>query len=90
MPIYICIVRRAQCAMCSEQWDLEPGSETPDRCLHCGSVEWEWGPESRDTRYIRQGISRLRTVLNPGAKSRARQERGRKQFKHFKPKPEEV
>ena len=74
--------------MCSEQWDLEPGSETPDKVPALRLCGWEWGPESRDTRYIRQGISRLRTVLNPGAKSRARQERGRKQFKHFKPKPE--
>jgi hypothetical protein len=48
-----------------------------------------WGIESRDSRFIRQGISRLRRKLNPGAKSLKRQEQGKRQYQGFKPKPEE-
>lgn len=87
MPVFIALWRIAQCCICSSQWPLD-GLEQPDRCVHCGSADWEWGPESRESRFIRQGITRVRKSLNKGAKSRARQEQGKKQWRRFKPKPE--
>lgn len=86
MPIFLCVTRRAQCTLCSGAWDLEP-QEYPERCPACGSADWEWGIESSDSRYIRQQISRLRKVLNPGATSKKRQDHGRRQYQGFKPKP---
>ena len=86
VPIYLAVVRVAQCFFCSKQWELEPQG-VPERCKFCGSPDWELGPESRDTRFIRQGIDRSRNVLNPGARSRKRQEQGRRQWQGFKPKP---
>lgn len=82
MPVFVAVVRIAQCTLCSGQWNLEP-QEMPERCVHCGSLDWEWGIESSDSRYIRQQISRLRKVLNPGAKSRARQQHGKSQHQAF-------
>jgi hypothetical protein len=87
MPIFVCVVRRAQCMICSGMWDLDAGMEPQEACLWCGSSDWQWGPESRDTRFIRQGISRLRKSLNPGATSKKRQDHGRRQWRQFKPKP---
>jgi predicted nucleic acid-binding Zn-ribbon protein len=86
--IVLVIVRRAQCEICSGIFDLEIGEKPPDGCRVCGSTDWLYGPESSDSKYIRQGIKHVKKVLNPGAKSRARQERGRKQWRQFKPKPE--
>jgi hypothetical protein len=88
MPVLICVIRRALCCICEGTFDLEAGEKPPDRCLVCGSPDWEFGPESADSRLIRQGIDRLRKSLNPGAKSRKRQVRGSKQWRQFKPKPE--
>lgn len=82
MPVYLAVVRRAQCTLCSGQWDLEP-QENPERCVHCGSMDWEWGIESSDSRYIRQRISFLKKTLNPGVTSRARQQHGRRQHQAF-------
>lgn len=89
MPVYVCVVRRAQCVICTNTWDLQP-EEHPDRCLHCGSADWEWGRESADSRLIRQGISRLRRRLNPGAKSKKRQDRAKAQHQAMQPKMEAV
>jgi hypothetical protein len=86
MPIFLALCRIAQCSICSNQWPLE-GLDLPDKCVFCGSADWEFGPESRDSRFIRQGISRVRKSLNKGAKSRKRQEQGKKQWQGFKPKP---
>lgn len=88
MPILIAVVRRALCAICSGTFDLDAGEEKPERCRHCGSKEWEWGPDSMDSRYIRQGIDRSRKSLNPGATSKKRQDHGRRQWRQFKGKPE--
>lgn len=90
MPIFIAVVRRAQCMICQGMFDLEPNEKPPDRCYHCGSADWEWGPESRDSRLIRLGINRLRKSLNPGAKSKKRKDHGKRQWRQFKPKPDAV
>ena len=87
MPVFISVVRTAQCCICNGQWILDP-MECPEKCIHCGSLDWEFGSESRDSAFIRQGITRLRKSLNPGAKSKKRQDQGKKQWRRFKPKPE--
>lgn len=86
--ILLVLVRRAFCEMCGGHFDLEPGHEAPAVCPLCGTSDWQFGPESKDSRLIRQGISRAKKRLNPGAKSLKRQKRGRKQWRQFKPKPE--
>lgn len=87
MPVFIAVVRVAWCCICNEQWYLEAGEKPPEHCKICGTADWMWGPESRDSRFIRMRIKRLAKVKNPGAKSRARQERGRKYAGDFrKPK----
>jgi phage FluMu protein Com len=85
--IVIIIVRRCVCELCNKLWDLEWGDEPPEKCPHCGSVNWEDAPEIRDAIYIRKGITKAKRRLNPGAKSRKRQEQGRKQWQAFKQKP---
>ena len=87
MPVFISVVRTAQCYFCNGQWILDP-MEHPEKCIHCGSLDWQWGAESRDSAFIRQGITRLRKSLNPGAKSKKRQDQGKKQWRRFKQKPE--
>lgn len=90
MPVLVVVVRRALCAVCEGTFDLEAGEAKPEKCPHCRSKDWEWGAASIDSRYIRQGISRERKILNPGATSKRRQDRGKKQWRRFKPKPEGV
>lgn len=89
MPVWIAVIRVAECAICSIQYHIPAGEQIPRNCISCGSPDWEWGPESRDGRFIRQRISRVEKVLNPGATSKKRQLHGRKQWRQFKPKPEE-
>lgn len=86
--IVLVIVRRAQCEICSGQFDLSVGEQLPDKCKLCGSLDWMWGVESRESRYIRQGYKKKQKVLDRGATSLKRQERGRRQWQGFKPKPE--
>lgn len=88
MPVYIVVTRIAQCAVCRNQWDLKAGEDYPETCLHCGSRDWMWGPEPQQSSEIRQGISRLRRRLNPGATSKKRQDHGRKQWTKFLSKEE--
>lgn len=90
MPLWIAIIRVAECAICQIQYYVPMNEEPPVNCISCGSSDWEWGPESRDSRFIRQRISRVEKVLNPGATSKKRQLWGRKQWRQFKPKPPEV
>jgi hypothetical protein len=84
-PVFISVTRTAQCYFCSEQWVLD-NLEYPEKCAHCGSLDWEYGPTSKDAIWIRQGIKRLRKTLNPGAKSKKRQTRGKSQWRRFKKK----
>jgi hypothetical protein len=88
MAVYLAIMRIGHCEICNEQFNLWP-QKNPDKCPACGSVDWEWGPECRESIFIRQGIQRARRRLNPGATSKKRQDHGRKQWRQFKPKPEE-
>ena len=88
MPVFISVVRTAQCCICNGQWILDP-MEHPEKCIHCGSLDWQWGAESRDSAFIRQGLTRLRKSLNPGAKSRNRQQQGRKQWRRFRSKEQD-
>lgn len=90
MPVWIAVRRVVECAVCTNTHDLLLGNDPPENCIACGSSDWEWGPESRDSRFIRQRISRVDKVLNPGATSKKRQLWGRKQWRQFKPKPPEV
>lgn len=85
--IFLAVVRLARCEICTGQWQLEPG-ELPDRCAHCGTTQWQYGPEEKDSRLIRQGIKRLRRTINKGVTSKKRQEHGKRQWRGFKPKPE--
>lgn len=84
--IYVCVVREAVCEVCSGQFTLAPGEAIPDKCIHCGSVDWLYGREPMEGIYIRNGISRERRALNPGARARNRQVRGQAQYRQFKPK----
>jgi hypothetical protein len=86
MPVFLAVVRQAQCVVCSGTWYLEPGTDTPDRCIHCGSEVWEWGVESADIRRLRQGITFLPRRLNPGAASKKRQDRAKAQGQAFQPR----
>lgn len=84
MPVFIAVVRICQCYICESQWGLDFEEKPPEKCIVCGTTDWEFGAESRDSKFIRQGISRLRKTLNPGAKSRGRQLWGKKQWQGFK------
>lgn len=84
--VILVVVRRAHCEICHEHWDLPPGSELPRECRFCGSGDWLYGPESRDGRFVRQGIKNKAKRLNPGAKNQKRQERAEKQYQAFKTK----
>jgi hypothetical protein len=69
---------------------LERGEDPPEKCKVCGSLNWEEAPEIRDAIYIRKGITKNKRRLNPGAKSKKRQDQGRRQYQKFRPKPEPV
>ena len=85
--IVIIIIRRCLCETCGKTFDLEFGQEPPEKCLLCGSLNWEEAPEVRDATYIRKGITKNKRRLNPGAKSKKRQDQGRRQYQKFRPKP---
>lgn len=78
--MFVIVARRALCEICRRMWDLDP-FENPESCVYCGSKDWCWGIEPRDSKFIRQGISRLRRRVNPGASSKKRQEQGREGIK---------
>jgi hypothetical protein len=84
-PIFVAVVRVAACEICQNQSILKPG-EYPQTCKFCGSEDWEWGSASADVRRIRQGITKLKRRLNPGAKSKKRQDRARSQHQAMQPK----
>ena len=90
--ILITIYRIANCEVCDGQWALDPRIELPlpEECLICGSRDWLWGPEPLDSRFIRQGISRKGRKVNPGASSRARQEQGKRQWRQFRGKDDQL
>lgn len=84
--ILLVIVRRCQCEICSGQFDLKAGEELPGECQLCGSLDWLYGVESRESRYIRQGYKTKQKVLDRGATSIKRQERGKRQWRQFRTK----
>jgi hypothetical protein len=85
--VYLQVVRKAVCAICEGEWTLEAAEKPDARCRHCGSGDWDLGPESKSSILIRNGISRLRKSINPGATSKKRVDHGKKQYRQFKPKP---
>ena len=87
MPIFVTIRRVGLCCICNGQFDLQAEEKAPERCVLCGSGDWEFGPESSESRFIRQGITRTRRALNPGATSKKRVDHGKRQYRQFKPKP---
>lgn len=87
--IFLVIVRRAQCEICEKQFDLKYGESPPDNCPLCNSPDWLYGTESRDGRFIRQGINRSSKILNPGVRSKKQHDFTKNQYQAFKPKPEE-
>ena len=66
---------------------LTAGVEIPKECPVCHSTEWEWGVEPLDGVRVRMQIRSRSKAINPGSKSLKRQERGRQQWRQFKPKP---
>lgn len=83
--IYLAVVRVAQCEICSKQFYLEGGEhELPARCLHCGSSDWQYGPESVDSKFIRQQFLRVNKVLNRGITRPEKQRYAKQQFRRFK------
>jgi hypothetical protein len=84
--VILVVVRRAHCEICHGFFDLDPGSKLPTECRLCGSFDWLYGPESRDQRFIRQGIKKVKKRLNPGATNQKRQARALKQWNRFKTK----
>jgi hypothetical protein len=87
--IFLAIIRRCHCEICNGEFDLKDGEEPPAECRLCGSSVWLWGREDRKARAIRQGHATKRKVLNPGAASKARQDRGLKQWRRFRTREEE-
>ena len=85
--IVIIVVRRCYCEIGGHYFDLEWGEDPPEKCRICGSLNWEAAPETRDAIYIRKGITKAKRRLNPGAKSKKRQDQGRRQYQKFRPKP---
>ena len=85
--IFLVIVRRCECVVCNGTFDLEGEEKPPDRCKHCNSPNWEFGSETRESIFLRTGKKKVARSFNPGAKSRNRQERGKAQWRRFKPKP---
>jgi hypothetical protein len=88
--ILLVVVRRAFCEVCGGYFDLPPGHEVPPICKLCGSFDWLYGPESVDGRLVRQGIKFAEKRLNPGVKSKKRQDRAKAQWRQLKPKPVDV
>lgn len=85
--IFVDIVRRCVCAVCGGDWIIGPGAEPDERCLHCGSYDWMWGPDNEESRLIRLGINRLRKSLNPGTKKTLKQlKHTRSQWRSFRKK----
>lgn len=87
MPVMICLIRRALCCICDGTFDIAAEEPLPERCIVCGSSDWQFGRESQDSVMIRQGLARQRKSLNPGARFLKRREHGRRQHQGFKPKP---
>lgn len=86
--IYLRIVRQAVCEECGETWELDPTGASPIDCPFCKSQCWN-GKADRPSVWARHGRTRKKKRLNPGAKSKKRQERAKKQWRQFKPKPVE-
>ncbi len=86
--IVIIVVRRCFCEIGNHSFDLEWGEEPPEKCRICGSLNWQDAPETRDATYIRKGHTKGKRRLNPGAKSKKRQDWGRAQHQGFKSKEE--
>lgn len=86
--IYLRLCRIGYCEICTASFYLTAGMEIPEKCPACGSSEWEWGVEPLDGIRVRMQIRKVSKPINPGAKSLARQERGRKQWRRFLSKEE--
>jgi len=87
--IFVRVVRQAVCVICEQSWILEPLKKPPEKCVHCGSGDWEFGPTGEATRRIRKGLVKPKS-LTPGATSKKRQDWGKRQWRQFRPRPEEV
>lgn len=85
--IYLRVVRQAVCDVCGDNWELNPTGKPPVDCPFCGSQCWNQ-TTSKAVQAIRHGRTRKTKKLNPGAKSKKRQDQGKRQWRQFKPKPE--
>lgn len=81
--ILIVVVRRAVCEICHGQFDLAAEEKPPKECKLCGSLLWEFGPRKSDVLRIQEGRTKVKRKLNPGAKSKKRQDRGKSQWRKF-------
>lgn len=86
MAIYLAMVRVGACEICQEQFIIN--AQIPKQCPHCGTRMWLYGVYQRESTLIRQGSSFVTRTLNKGVTSAKRQAHGRKQWRQFKPKPE--
>jgi hypothetical protein len=84
--IYLAICRIGVCEICAGRMILPEGDYIPERCEHCQSSEWLYGVEPQDGIRVRTGQTHVERVLNPGVKSKKRQDRARAQYQHLKPK----
>ena len=56
--------------MCAGQFYIE--GDLPYRCPHCGTRLWLYGDYSKDSVFIRQGVSTRSKTLNKGVTSAKR------------------
>lgn len=84
--IYLTLCRIGFCEMCTANFYLPAGDEVVEKCPVCGSSEWLYGVEPLDGVRIRMRIKTVSRKINPGAKSKKRQDRGRNQWRRFKDK----
>ena len=73
--------------MCSGQFYIE--GDLPYRCPHCGTRLWLYGVYSKDSVFIRQGVSTRSKTLNKGVTSAKRQAHGKKQWRRFRSKEDQ-
>jgi DNA-directed RNA polymerase subunit RPC12/RpoP len=87
VAIFLCMVRKGQCEICQQQFYIE--DDLPIRCPHCGTRLWLYGVYSKDSVFIRQGVSTRSKTLNKGVTSAKRQAHGKKQWRRFRSKEDQ-
>ena len=94
--ILLALCRIGVCEICGITFTLPAGCYIPEKCLGCGSTEWELGVEPADGIRIRTGVTFAprrpdgrrdrRKEPGQGARSLKRQKRAQRQGQSFQPK----